>query len=56
MLREEVVKVATPPLSTAVPSFVLESLNVTFRVGELERPNDDTVAVNVTDWPRVEGF
>lgn len=52
--RVEVVKVATPLLSVAVPSFTLPIINVTLPVGF---PFDaETVAVNVNDCPKVEGF
>ena len=53
--RADVLKVATPLLlSVPVPRVVVPSLNVTVPVGV---PLDEvTVAVNVTDWPNVEGL
>jgi hypothetical protein len=51
-----VVKVATPPLSVAVPPVmaVFAFLNVTVPVGVPDEA--ETVAVNVTACPKVEGF
>ena len=46
------VNVAVPADSVPVPSVVEPSLNVTVPVAVL----GDTVAVRVTDWPKVEGF
>jgi len=52
--RLDVVNVATPPLSAAVPSVVAPFLNVTVPVGT---PAEElTVAVNVTDCPKADGF
>jgi hypothetical protein len=53
--REEVEKVATPPLSVPAPSVVPPSLNVTIPVG-VPLPEGVTVPVKVTDWPKTEGF
>ncbi len=53
--RLEVAKVATPlALSVPVPSVVAPSLKVTVPVGVPPAPV--TVAVKVTDWPKVEGL
>jgi hypothetical protein len=52
--RVVVANVATPELSVPVPSVVTPSRNVTVPVGV--PPVPDTVAVNVTDWPIVEGL
>ena len=53
----EVVKVAMPPLSVPVPMGLPLSTNVTVPVG-VPAPGGpaETVAVNVTDWPKTEGF
>jgi hypothetical protein len=52
--RVEVVKVATPLVSVPAPSFAVPFINVTLPVGF---PLDaETVAVNVSDCPKVEGF
>jgi hypothetical protein len=51
-VSDEVVKLATPPLSGITPSTVAPSLNVTCPVGEAPL----TVAVKVTDWPTVLGL
>ena len=50
-----VVKIATPPpFTAALPRVVPESENVTLPPGT---PAEEvTVAVNVTDWPNVEGL
>ncbi len=52
--RAEVVNVAFPPLSCAVPNTVVPAVKVTgpvaVTVGEV------IVAVNVTAWPWVDGF
>jgi hypothetical protein len=48
----DVVKVATPELRLAEPSVVDPSANVTVPVAE----EGLTVAVNVTAWPKAEGF
>ena len=46
---------ATPePFRVPVPNVVPPSIKVTVPVGVLPVPV--TVAVNVTDWPAVEGF
>jgi hypothetical protein len=50
--RVEVLYVALPPLSVPVASVVLPSLNVTVPVAA----EGVTVAVNVTDIPKPEGF
>jgi hypothetical protein len=51
----DVENVATPPaLSVPVPSKVAPSRKVTVPVGVPARLV--TVAVKVTDWPKVEGF
>lgn len=58
---EAVLKVAVviPPLveTVPVPKVVPPSLNVTVPVG-VPAPGDSTVmvAVNVTDWPKTDGF
>ena len=53
-----VANVATrEPFSVPVPSVVAPSLNVTVPVGvPLPGATALTVAVNVTDWPTVEGL
>jgi hypothetical protein len=48
---EDVVAVATPPVSVDVPNVIAPLVNVTVPVTLL-----GSVAVNVTDWPGVEGF
>jgi hypothetical protein len=49
----DVVSIAWPlPFTLLVPSVVEPSLNVTVSVGVAPL----TVAVNITDWPAVEGF
>ena len=50
-----VANVAFPPLSAPVPKTVLPFLNVTVPVG-VPVPVCVTVAVNMTDWPNIEGF
>jgi len=45
---------ACPPLRATVPSAVVPSLNVTVPVGVPDP--DDTVAVNMTDCPKFDGF
>jgi hypothetical protein len=52
--RADVEYVAVPPVREAVPRTVTPSLKVTEPVGVA--PGPVTVAVNVTDWPNVEGF
>ena len=49
--------VAVPPLSAPVPRLAVPSLNVTVPVGVPE-PGAfaETVAVNVTDWPKSDGL
>ncbi len=48
---------ATPePFRELVPSTVWPSRNVTVPLGVLGPLTPATVAVNVTDWPRVDGF
>ena len=49
--REDVVAVAAPPVSVDVPNVVVPLVNVTVPVTPV-----GSVAVNVTDWPGVEGF
>ena len=54
---DEIANVAAPPLSVPVPRVVLPSLNVTVPVGvPLAGAAAATVAVNVTDWPKTDGF
>ncbi|WWP76932.1 hypothetical protein WDM22_28685 [Bradyrhizobium septentrionale] len=54
---DEVVKVATPPLTVPVPIGVPPSENVTVPVGDSEVEIAGVmVAVNVTDWPTVLGL
>ena len=48
---EVVVAVATPPVSVDVPKVVVPLVKVTVPVTPV-----GSVAVKVTDWPRVEGF
>src|SRR5260370_12485256 len=48
---EDVVAVAAPPVSVDVPKVVVPLVNVTVPVTPV-----GSVAVNVTDWPGVEGF
>ena len=48
---DDVVAVATPPVSVDVPNVVAPLVNVTVPVTPLWR-----VAEKVTDWPGVEGF
>ena len=48
----EVLNVVLPPLSVPVPRVVVPSLNVTVPVAA----EGVTVAVNVTDEPKDEGF
>jgi hypothetical protein len=53
--RSDVVNLATPDSIAAVSSAVLPSLNVT--VPAVQAAADEvTVAVNVTDWPKVDGL
>jgi len=54
----EVLKVAVAgsPASEPVPSIAAPFLNVTVPVGALAASLSLTVAVNVTDWPKTEGF
>lgn len=51
---DEVENVAVPALSAALPSVVVPSRNDTEPVGAPELLL--TVAVKVTDWPRMTGF
>ena len=52
--KVEVLKAATPFVRATVPSTFVPFLKVTFPVGT---PFEElTVAVNVMDWPNVEGF
>jgi hypothetical protein len=54
---EEVVKVALPPESVAVPSVTAPSTKLTVPVGVPELGDAaDTVAMKVTDWPNTVGF
>ncbi len=55
--RDELENVACPAESVIVPIVVVPSLNVTVPEG-VPAPGAVavTVAVNVTDWPKVEGF
>ncbi len=48
---------ATPPLKVPVPRDVVPSSKVTVPVG-MPEPGElaVTVAVNVTAWPKIEGF
>src|ERR1039458_9841995 len=62
-LRAVVVNVATPPLNVPLPIGVPPSRKVTDPVGPVigtvgAAPGGTTatVAVKVTDWPRLEGF
>jgi len=50
-----VVKLALPPANVAVASTVAPELKVTVPVGG-DTVSEATVAVNLTDCPRVEGF
>ena len=52
----EVVKVAWPLFNKWVPRVVPPSLKVTLPAGTPVPEDGETVAVNVTDCPRVEGF
>ena len=55
--RAEVVRLATPPLNVPVPIGLPPSRKVTNPVGvPVPGGTAVTVAVNVTDWPKVEGF
>src|ERR671926_342487 len=49
---DEVVNVATPPESTALPSAVAPSVKLTVPLAV----DGVTVAVNVTGWPNVDGL
>jgi len=52
--RADVVRIAVPPLICAVPSTVFPAVNVTGPVGLTV--GEVILAVNVTVWPRVDGF
>ena len=53
----EVVNVAMSPLSVPVPIGLPPSRNVTVPVGvPAPGATGETVAVNVTDWPKTDGF
>lgn len=52
--KVEVAKAANPPSSMPVPSVLVPSLNVTVPVGVPEIAAI-TVAVKMTDWPRLDG-
>src|SRR4051794_37481470 len=55
--RADVLKVAVPPLSVPVPRELDPSLKVTDPVGvPAPGATAPTVAVKVTDWPKVEGL
>ena len=56
-LNDEVLNVAEPALSVPVPNVVVPSLNVTVPA-DVPAAGDAavTVAVNVTDWPELDGF
>ena len=55
-INPDVLNVAIPePFSVPVPRIVDPSSNVTVPVGVPE-PGDVTVAVNVTDYPKTDGF
>jgi hypothetical protein len=57
-LSDEVLNAAVPLLlSVPVPRVVVPSINVTVPVG-VPAPGElaVTLAVNVTDWPKTEGF
>src|SRR5260370_1296918 len=57
MASADVVKVAMPLLSVPVPIGLPPSRNVTVPVAVPDPgATGDTVAVNVTDWPKTEGF
>jgi hypothetical protein len=52
-----VANVALPELSVPVPNVVVPSLNVTVPDGVPEPgATAETVAVNVTDWPYIDGL
>ena len=53
--RDDVVRLAWPPLVVPVPSGVPLLLNVTVSPSGIEPPAEETVAVNVTDCPIVDG-
>jgi hypothetical protein len=53
---DDVVKLAVPPASVALPMETPPSLNVTVPVGVLELTVGVTVAVKVTAWPNTDGF
>jgi len=52
---DDVVKLAFPLLSVPDPITVVPSLKVTVPVG-VPVVEDETIAVNVTGWPKVDGF
>src|SRR6185437_13762631 len=55
--RADVLKVAIPPVSVPVPIGLAPSRNVTVPVGvPAPGATAETVAVNVTDWPKTDGF
>ena len=55
--RAVVANVAMPPLNVPVPIGLPPSRNVTDPVGvPVPGATAVTVAVNVTDWPKTEGF
>jgi hypothetical protein len=55
--RVVVAKLAVPSLRAPIPNVVVPSLKVTVPAGMPEPPVPEvTVAVNVTDCPRIEGF
>ena len=55
--KADVANVAMPPLKVPVPIGLPPSRKVTVPVGvPAPGATADTVAVNVTDWPKTEGF
>ena len=55
--KADVVNVASPPLSVPVPMGLPPSRKVTVPVGvPVPGGTGETVAVKVTDWPKIEGF
>ena len=54
-VKDEVAKVALPPLTVPVPMVTEPFLNVTVPVGVPE-PEDVIVAVKFTVWPYSDGF
>jgi len=57
LVRVEVEKLATPFTRAPVPRAVVPSRKVTLPVAvPIAGATADTVAVKVTDWPKVDGF